>query len=187
MQAIYQRIDDTLDRYGDDEAACVLGVSELDGFLHAVACAPNPIVAEQWLPAVWGGETFLPAWSSPAEAGMFEKDVMAMYQSVVNSLERGEFAPLWLEDETSDKPCAIADEWCEGFYLGIMLWGPALEAVPDDMLEPILFFTVDLDAPETSMARLEALSQEDRRNRQAHIAEAVFELRHLFGLPGTQS
>ncbi len=48
---------DTLDQLlrdnGTDDS--VLNISELDGFLTAVASAPNLIMPSQWLPALWGG------------------------------------------------------------------------------------------------------------------------------------
>ena len=131
MEDIYERLNNTLFEYADEEAACILGVSELDGFFHALACAPQLIMPPVWLPAIWGGEAFAPRWRSPAQAERFVADAMAHYNSVMGMVAQGECAPLFLEHEQNGKVCTIVDEWCEGFLLGSFLWQTGDREVPE--------------------------------------------------------
>lgn len=184
MPDIYQRLDDVLAQYSDDEAECILGVSELDGFLHALACSPQPLSPAVWLPAIWGGEVFAPVWPSSKQADAFTADVMTLYSAVVETLNRGECEPVWLEHEERGRIVTVVDEWCEGFCLGMQLWGDELEELLAEILEPILFFTVDLDAPDEAYERRAAMSQQAMAALQQQIPAAVFELRAHCGLPG---
>jgi uncharacterized protein len=68
----------------DDEAMLL---SELDGFLAGVIACPEPIAAEEWLPAVWGED------GDDGEGTGFESEehfedvlraVMAHYRSVAD-------------------------------------------------------------------------------------------------------
>ncbi len=182
MEDVYERLDKALMEYSDDEAECILGVSELDGFMHALACAPTLLLPSDWLSAIWGGEEFAPNWPSIEEAQAFLTDAMALYNSVMTSLHGGECAPVFLEHDQKGKTYVIVDEWCEGFYLGMRLWGEAVADVPLEILEPILFFTVDLDEPEESMALREAMSDDDIEAMQNRIPQSVFEIREHFGI-----
>lgn len=78
-----------LDTYLSSDAApdaCMM-LSDLDGFLHGVACAPVPIPAEDWLPIALG--------SSPEDV---PKDVLdttrALHDQICAGLEEGN-GPRW--------------------------------------------------------------------------------------------
>lgn len=182
MDDLYERLDNALLEYADEEAACVLGVSELDGFFHALACAPQVIMPSEWMPAIWGGEEFVPVWANPEQAGQFMADAMEHYNSVMQMLRNDECAPLFLEGNYEGEATTIVDEWCEGFYLGMYLWDDFEDDIPEDMLEPILFFTVDLDAPSGSPDKRDSATIEEIEALQQRIPQAVFELRALFGI-----
>lgn len=182
MDDVYARLDDALMQYADDEGASVLGVSELDGFFHAIACAPQLIMHSEWMPAIWGGAEFMPKWRTTKEAQDFHEDLMAHYNSVMQALARGECAPLFLEHDADGKSYTIVDEWCEGFVLGMFLWNEAGETAPDELLEPILFFTIDLDAPEATLLARQEASDEEVVLLQELIPQSVFGLRQHFGV-----
>lgn len=182
MSDRYERLDHALQQYANEEAACVLGVSELDGFFHAVACAPEPLPSAVWLPAIWGGEEYLPVWRNEQESASFRADVLAHHASVEKSLARGECAPLFLEGEENGKLQVIPDAWCEGFLLGMLLWGDAADTVPEELLEPILFFAVDLDDPDAHEQMRAATPADEVELLQELIPQSVFGLREHFGL-----
>jgi uncharacterized protein len=140
------------------------------------------ILPSTWLPAIWGGEEFMPDWRTLKEAEAFNKDVMAHYNHVMNALDHSECAPLFLEHEVDGKPCTVVDEWCEGFLLGMFLWGDEVDSVPDELLEPILFFTINLDSPEEALQIREEASAEEVDLLQELIPQSVFGLREHFGI-----
>lgn len=182
MDDIYQRLDDVLGQYADDDAACVLDVSELDGFLHALGCSPAMIPPSVWLPAMWGGAAFAPAWPDQASASAFLMDVMAHYNSVMGMLAENECAPVFLHGEVDGEEITVVDAWCEGFLLGMALWPESAAEPPDELLEPILFFTVDLDDPDHSQRMRDNTSAEELDLLQELIPQSVFGLRHYYGL-----
>ncbi len=180
MEDIYERLDNRLQEYADDEAACILGVSELDGFFHALACAPKVMPADVWMAAIWGGEEYSPQWRSEQERNTFLADVKAHHASVQKQLAHGECAPLFLETEEAGKTLVIPDAWCEGFLLGLQLWEEAEKKAPDELLEPIAFFAVDLDDPDGHEQMRAATPEDEVELLQELIPQSVFGLREFF-------
>ncbi|HQQ63969.1 MAG TPA: UPF0149 family protein [Pseudomonadales bacterium] len=177
MENVLARLDKALLEYSNDEAESVLGVSELDGFLHAMLCAPRPVPAERWLPAIWGGVEFEPPWPDEQMAKTFVKDALALHRSVENALNHNECSPVYLEEDVDGKTRIVVDEWCEGFYLGMLQWGKAADDVPPELLEPILFFVVDLDDAEERYAQRAEMSAEEISDIQNCIPQCVFDIR----------
>jgi len=48
---------ESLDKYlsSDDSPDECIMLSDLDGFLHGLACSPVPVSSEEWLPVALGG------------------------------------------------------------------------------------------------------------------------------------
>jgi uncharacterized protein len=70
-------------------------LSDLDGFLHGVACSPVPISAEEWMPVGLGGSPGdVPDW-------VLESITLIFWES-----EEGQ---------------VIAMDWCEGFMQAVSL------------------------------------------------------------------
>ena len=162
-----------LQRYGHDDS--ILDVSELDGFFAALACAPDTILPSRWMPVIWGGEDHSPAWPDEEEIGEFTRAVFALYNQVMQSMNEGDYAALFLEREVEEKTYTIVDEWCEGFLRGINLWAPlsASDAIiTDECLQPVRLFATD-----DGFARLETMSDKGVEARQQLIEPAV---RRLF-------
>ncbi len=166
-------LDDYLLRYGNDEA--ILDVSELDGFLAALACAPNFVPPSIWMPAIWGPSTGMPAWDSEAEFTEFSHLVFTLYNHVNACLNAGNYEALFLERKFEDKTCMVVDEWCEGFMRGLSLWEPLSagdDALLQERLRPIRIFTMAHDQDIR-----DAMSEEEIVACQQQIEPNV---RHLF-------
>lgn len=192
MDQLYVSLsDDELDWLGDfllyrvdeDEAEAragevdegILNVSELDGFLTAIASGPNTVMPSKWLPAVWGD--FEPEWESPAE---FEKvfNLLARHMNsivswLINSPQ--EFEPMFLYREVDGKEILIVDEWCVGYTRGVFLddanWHA--EEIATE-LDVILMF-----GAEAGWEKLEQMSQEEMEKQKALLPAAVRKI-HAF-------
>lgn len=77
VDPVYVCIDRYLLLYGSD--AAISGVSELDGFFAALACAPLAISAPTWLPAMWGGDQHMPKWKHERELREFTTALLHHY------------------------------------------------------------------------------------------------------------
>ena len=132
-----------------------MDISMLDGFLTALAIAPENLPPSQWLPVVWGGSM---AWQSQAQADRMTTLVLRHANDILLYLrdEPDTFEPLLYEREHEGRTTAIIDEWCTGFVRGMALdeegWRPLMEAEEgEDMLYPILLY-----GTEVGWAELEA-------------------------------
>lgn len=111
----------------------------LDGYLTAVALAPEAIVVSEWEPAVWGKP---PRWSDDDEA----REVQSLLAShaVMASLRvrhddedlPDSLAPLlWLPenlDEVDDDELDVGRDWAFGFFRGVELREAGWEAWLDE-------------------------------------------------------
>lgn len=100
-------------------------LSDLDGFLTAVAVGPKIIMPSEWMPVIWRGE--MPEFKDEAEIQAVIGAIMARYNEILRDL--GQDAPVcepiyW---ETKDG-LEIAGDWAEGFMEGVALrhkdWEP---------------------------------------------------------------
>ena len=122
-------------------------LSDLDGFLTAVAIGPELIMPSEWLPVIWGeGE---PEFESAAEAQSVIGAIMARYNEILHLIQHrpDDYEPLFWE--TPDGK-AVAGDWAEGFMAGVALrrsfWQPLLESEEDGgLLAPIVAFLHDED------------------------------------------
>ncbi len=104
-----------LDTYlsSDDSPEECMMLSELDGFLHGVACSPVPIPIEEWMPVALG--------STPEQvsAWVFEA-IKVMYLNILKRLvdDRQEAKPIFWQAKDGH---FIAMDWCEGFMDAVKL------------------------------------------------------------------
>ncbi|MFN4087462.1 MAG: UPF0149 family protein [Alphaproteobacteria bacterium] len=139
---------------------CML-ISDLDGFLTAVAVGPEEVGAEEWLPVVWGEDE--PEFADPDEAkrmtALMLRRVAQIREQVASAPDA--YAPWFWADE-DDNPVAVA--WAEGFLAGVGLrpdaWQPLLDS--DEGLQlvgPIALFWPNEDGnlPSDDEAELEEL------------------------------
>jgi uncharacterized protein len=120
-------------------------LSDLDGFLTAVAIGPDLIMPSEWLPIIWGGEE--PVFADQEEAQRVVGAIMGRYNEILQLLRHEPYAyePLIWETPNGKR---IADDWAEGFMTGVALrqnaWRPLLESDEDSLLlEPIAFLFDD--------------------------------------------
>ena len=116
---IFELIDYTLRRYGNDES--LVDVSELDGFFTALGCAPDTITPSQWMPAIWGGEELTPEWESDKEFNDFTQAVFTLYNQAMQCLNEDTFTALFKEYQADDKTHMVVDDWCNGYIHGLEL------------------------------------------------------------------
>ncbi|HZT68464.1 MAG TPA: UPF0149 family protein [Terriglobia bacterium] len=125
-----------------------MNISALHGYLTALAVGPALVPPSEWLPLVWGKEE--PTFDSEEEAQQILTLLMRMYNSVTQELEQGlrKFTPILYEDEISsgDEPYLTAEDWCNGFSLGVGLRSNSWNRLFDDnesmaLLVPIIAFS----------------------------------------------
>lgn len=129
-----------------------MAVEELDGFFAALACCPQPIPREEWLPLVLGSSVrSQQALRGEGEDARLIELVDRHRVSVMSMLYEGQgFAPVLAYDEDG-KPWGNA--WAIGFARGMAMRPDAWSALEDDAdhadaLEPVMRLVADahLDA-----------------------------------------
>lgn len=106
---------DNLDAYlssNDSNDDCMM-LSDLDGFLHGIACSPVPISSEEWMPVALGGPLVdVPEWVL--------QSVTLIYDSIIQGLtfDPPEVEPIFWEAHEGH---VIAMDWCEGFMEAVSL------------------------------------------------------------------
>ncbi len=161
-EADFDRLDRLLGELDNDDAMIV---EELDGFLAALACAPEPIGADDYLPVVLG----LERGAVEPPRGKAAPDELASLvrrhaQAVAAALGAGDFAPVLAYDENG---VPDGSAWAVGFLR-------AVEMAPqswDAMLAEKEFGDV-LDAVEALAATLDdepGARPLPRREREALI------------------
>ncbi len=151
-----------------------MAVEELDGFLAGLACCPEPIAREEWLPAVLGASV------AAQSAARGEGDVTTLLRlierhatAVRAMLEQGEgFAPVLSYDEDG-LPSAHA--WSIGFVRAMALRPDAWDALEDDeelseALDPLMRWVQDAqrDVAESGDAEVSEPIQDDERESLIH-------------------
>ncbi len=172
-----------LERHGTDTA--ILNLSELDGFLAALACAPEMIPPSRWMAELWGGEAHMPEWDSMDEARTFLSAIGLIHNQVNRDLGDSVFEPLFMERTLDDdRPRLIVDDWCEGFLRGLRLW-PALSGEDMTVLEECLM-PIRLFATEEGWKALDGMAGDEIEDWQQQIGPAVERLYGHFAIRAGQ-
>jgi len=95
-----------------------MALSNLDGFLTAVAIGPDRIKPSEWLPRIWGDET--PEFLSEEEANRVIGTILGRYNQIITQSrdDLGRYQPLIRQNEHGQ---VIARDWVAGFMNGIAL------------------------------------------------------------------
>jgi uncharacterized protein len=107
-------------------------ISDLDGFLTAVAIGPEPIRSAEWLGVIWGDGR--PDFESAEEEARIVGAILARYREIVHLLRHQPeaYAPIFWE--TADGEVEASD-WAAGFMEGVRLrpqaWAPLLDSDDD--------------------------------------------------------
>ncbi|MGH6916461.1 MAG: UPF0149 family protein [Geminicoccaceae bacterium] len=144
-------------------------LSELDGFLTAIAIGPELILPSEWLPVIWGeGE---PVFESDEELQSVVGAIFGRYEEILRTIqdEPEAYAPLFWE--TLDGQLLAAD-WAAGFMAGVGLrtdaWRSLLQTDEGcELVAPIIAFLDDEDG--NPVAELEP-------DELAAVREAAVEL-----------
>jgi uncharacterized protein len=113
-------------------------ISDLDGFLTAVALCPEIIPADEWTAVIWGDEA--PFFADDAEMTAVLNGITGRYNEILSTIEDGTYQPiLWID--VDDLP--LPSDWAEGFLIGVgmrpKLWRPLLASKSDGhMMFPIV-------------------------------------------------
>src|ERR1051326_2329784 len=113
-------------------------ISDLDGFLTAVAIGPELIKPSEWLRVIWGGEQ--PIFADENEAQAVLDAIMNRYNQILRDVERHSLEPIFWTDPDGT---IIAADWAEGFAMAMDLrpksWEPLFQSRKHgSLLIPIL-------------------------------------------------
>jgi uncharacterized protein len=124
-----------------------MAVEELDGFLAALACCPEPIPREEWMPLVLGDS---PRAQAALTAEGDDAELLRLVErhrvSVATMLYDGDgFAPVLAYDEDGN---AWGNAWAIGFARGMSLRPDAWAPLDDDdefadALDPVMRLVAD--------------------------------------------
>jgi uncharacterized protein len=161
---------DVLDAYftNPDLPDDVMTLSELDGFLTALAIGPEAIDRGEWLPLIWnGGE---PLFRDEAQAQAVLRAIASRSNDIVRGLLDGQYGPL-MDVDVDDKP--LPQSWAVGFMTGASLrieaWTKLFESEDDDTIAyPILALCEDEEGKP-----LFDLSARDRKFLIANAPELI--------------
>jgi uncharacterized protein len=141
---------DDLEKFltSEDAPECSMNVSELHGFLTALAVGPALVLPSEWLREVWGAEG--PIFDTEEQAQHILGLIFRLFGSISRTIEKApdDFAPLlYEEDEEDGKTRPFAEDWCNGFSRGVALrgkdWEPLIrdEKTSTAVIAPIIAFT----------------------------------------------
>lgn len=155
-----QRLDGFL--LSDNAPEESMGLSDLDGFLTAIAIGPDLVKPSEWFPEIWGGGS--PDFDDTEQAQTITNAIMGRYNEILHSLEQGPdiYQPIFWATEDGT---AIPMDWAEGFYDGMVLrreqW---LEMMDEDevrqFIAPIMFLNDAEKAEEISQEAYATLVDE---------------------------
>lgn len=144
---------DDLDRLEEyllsaDHPAYTMSLSDLDGFLTAIAISPQKIPSEEWLAEIWGG--VMPPLVVQAENGWVIGAIMSHYKTIQQRLadEPSVCSPMLEFDDDGE---LLPESWAKGFMLGVDLrrkaWEPLFNSTDFVALMVIAAFAL-ADDPE---------------------------------------
>ncbi|MEW6692705.1 MAG: YecA family protein [Pseudomonadota bacterium] len=115
-------------------------LSELDGFLTALAVGPEVVSPGEWLPVVWQGEG--PVFETPKDVERVLGLILALNARIVEDIQKDELSPMFnIEVQDDGSELMTPDGWCWGFMQGVMLredaWKPLLDSEDGELLDPI--------------------------------------------------
>lgn len=168
---------------GSDQA---MGMSMLDGYLHAIAVGPTTISPARWLPAVWGRSEGLPPTASSPRFTRVLDLLMRHHNSLIACLESDPpyINPIWHACEYRGRTYPVVERWAYGFALGMRLcfddWRPMLESAEGrKWYRPIGLLTQEAFCPEQA----ELIRTPARRARLADkIIDSVLAM-HAYWIP----
>ena len=124
----------------DESPEDCMMLSDLDGFLHGIACSPEFIPSHDWMPVALGGAPQdVPDWVIEA--------IALIYANICEGLmaDLPEIEPIFWQAKEGH---VIAMDWCEGFMAAVNLKAKAWRAFMQSdegmaLMTPILVHMMD--------------------------------------------
>ncbi len=141
-----------------------MGLSDLDGFLTAIAAGPGLVLPSEWMPVIWGGD--VPAFESLDEARRVLGMITGHYNEITHLLDTApeDFDPVFWEGRDGE---VIVTDWAAGFLDAVALrpraWEPLVQH-PEarSLIIPLLLLGADdLDDMPFSGISLPAVDEEE--------------------------
>ncbi|MCH7991229.1 MAG: UPF0149 family protein [Gemmatimonadetes bacterium] len=169
-----------MDRPGHPEGT--LTYREMQGFLFAVACAPEMVVPSEWIPRIFGEDG--PLFKKPTEAEALMGGLMALFNEFAPEAD-GPDARLPADCAFRKDPVANLEadapvaKWCRGFQLGHSwlqtLWDEHLPEEFEHNLEEIVATLTFFASGESAEARIAEWEGSERT-----LASLATDFRDLF-------
>lgn len=126
---------DELDRFllHEVESDEAMLLDMLDGYLHAIAIGPVTLQPRQWLPKVWGLDSFMPRMKSMNQLNHILGLILRQFNGIISGLQADprEISPIWHTRTYRGKEYDDAEGWAYGFVEGMKLcwndWKPMLD------------------------------------------------------------
>lgn len=131
-------------------------LSELDGYLTAIAVSPQVIPPEEWLPEIWGGE--IPPLALRTDTNWVVGAITGHFDAVRRVLAENpeHLEPIFVDDTDGS---LLPEIWAEGFMRGVQLrrqdWEPLFAGEGWQHLAPIGIFA---ETPDGSPPRFDRRS-----------------------------
>lgn len=109
---------DALDAFlsSDQSPPDSMMLSDLDGFLTAIAIGPELVMPSEWLPVIWGDDE--PVFTDEAEMQAVLGGILSRYNQIRHEIANGAFEPILWSDADGT---VIGTDWAEGFMQGVGL------------------------------------------------------------------
>ncbi|GKT25211.1 UPF0149 family protein [Acidovorax sp. SUPP3334] len=159
----------------------------LDGYLHAIAIAPEFIHPDQWLPKVWGyGDAMMPPMPSLDAFNRLLGLVMRHYNGIVSGFaaQPPMLSPIWGIRATDHGEFDDAEMWAYGFCEGVQLNRPAWQPLLRDPEGQRWYRPIGLLGEGEFSADQDALTRtpQQRHALAADIGPSLLQI-HAFWLP----
>ena len=135
-----------------------MGLDEMQGFLCAVLSGPEPVSANQWLPAVLGN----PRYESATQEAEIISLIMRFHQEIATDLAGGESLGLLLQRaEGAAENDYDYETWCQSYLDGVEFSTEPWDEVGDDDEVNELLFPIALLAGEIEKQALKKIKPRD--------------------------
>ncbi|WP_155483757.1 YecA family protein [Vibrio campbellii] len=138
----------------------LLNLAKTQGFVMSMACAPNVLNPQEWLPFLWGGEETAP-FSDGEQLEQYIDEIVQMWNQTRPALLEGSWQwPEGCELDDQDIVSANTRDFCEGVLQGWQItrddWENLMPADSEDsaLLGGVLLSLTMLYDPETTIATL---------------------------------
>ncbi|MFN5510545.1 MAG: UPF0149 family protein, partial [Burkholderiales bacterium] len=162
-------------RLGEIDPEHSMAVEEFDGFCAALACCPEPIAREEWLPLVLGeSERAVAALRGTGADASVLKLIDRHRESVVADLGSGEgFAPVLSQDEEGR---TWGHAWAIGFARAMALRPDAWDDLDTDeemadALDPLMRLVAEAQAQQQAQAEEQGQGQEEQDSPAADSSD----------------